>query len=1042
MKAVSETQGLEFEAAGSGLDKYHELVVLIKRDDAILKILSETLMNRGKQYPRLVDELSDFPKHSAPTQPAAPPKAVATTNATSPSLPRNVSGGGQAEAPAESNRRVTFATSPNEDRNDTKQKGSDGAERLESRFPGDKSDEVDRSSDHRDAEENEEDRLHKRASQENLRQRRDTVASMAAVEGSGASEVGDSIESEAAGVEVTQAEKAQVDKGQAPVKGSSRRAGGGSAPIIAIAPKRPDASSTLKVREKKSTQETGQEDAEAGDDSSELSELESNGDGEELRWEKEVRPSTETRAVGQGRNSAAFDNQELAPPPKKVVASYSSRRRSGTTDKDTKKSVSEGTTRPAVDVEKDESEAARSNRSAGPNARSPAASKKVVAPQRLPEARKTAVLPPTGKKRVRSSSSREQDQGEPEGSSENEDGGGTSSDDDLVPPDKLGQGQKKKVVKAVTRAKPAPKRRKLATNAGKDDVEEETDYEAYLSLEKKRVAPSAAKKYGKDKTPGPRKTVGATKKAGKGNKRRGPTKRENPVEEEDGTDREEKEGGQEQQVGTTKIEKRTNPRPRRAVAIKRKGATIGDHPSDVSSEETQVEGPDHKSSDVRQAPTTDSAEATVGGKPSTRVSGKASPTLSTAPSPAKKGKPDRMRESTPPPFDVSAPALGHAKHRPPPSVSETASNAPRKSFAELLQVPRNPAEPSLAPVGGAEEEDFGGFEQDFSVGEGIGEESAQLETLVQARPAEPNMDSNSRSRQGAGSLSPVPHPATTDFSFADRAFAQPPAIGAHGKADQPRVLVEDTPAASAEQAAGGSQDGATFLGNHKITSQRARTESPEEDVEMDDGGENEEGEEMCDGDDEEGAGGDPYEGVGLADDSGLHFNPPIDKGTEGEDEANHVYEEEGDEQRTGVEPENDDFDEDDEELYDSLLDFADIMTRKNRDRRRERQEHHASSKIRFEEPLIQFMNNVFDETNDLLSSVRTLSTNPFDPTSDDTRTAAQRLLTSAATATAKNDALWRELEQQLSGFGMGETPSRVGEGHIGGDGGGALRGGT
>ncbi|GAA5902853.1 uncharacterized protein JCM6883_007263 [Sporobolomyces salmoneus] len=76
---LTETQDFEYKAAGTEVPKHHRLVVLVKKTPWMPKILHETLLDRGKRYPPLLEELSDFPKTSTsrprpprPAQPGAP----------------------------------------------------------------------------------------------------------------------------------------------------------------------------------------------------------------------------------------------------------------------------------------------------------------------------------------------------------------------------------------------------------------------------------------------------------------------------------------------------------------------------------------------------------------------------------------------------------------------------------------------------------------------------------------------------------------------------------------------------------------------------------------------------------------------------------------------------------------------------------------------------------------------------------------------------------------------------------------------------------
>lgn len=194
----------------------------------------------------------------------------------------------------------------------------------------------------------------------------------------------------------------------------------------------------------------------------------------------------------------------------------------------------------------------------------------------------------------------------------------------------------------------------------------------------------------------------------------------------------------------------------------------------------------------------------------------------------------------------------------------------------------------------AQEEDLGGYEQDgFDQVDDV--ETANEEANPQgfiARNSESNTDK-------AASLSPIINPATTDLAFVDQAFArndnQGGANGASPSAitpvRKPTVLVDDTPVASGVQQ---EQKKLLTLGSHEISSQRAQdgiSHQPSQDVAMDTGEkyENEIGMheveedviERIDGGD---AKADGNVAFGLADDSGIHLDVPMDQGFEGGDE--------------------------------------------------------------------------------------------------------------------------------------------------------------
>ncbi|GAA5963951.1 hypothetical protein JCM3765_006068 [Sporobolomyces pararoseus] len=118
----------------------------------------------------------------------------------------------------------------------------------------------------------------------------------------------------------------------------------------------------------------------------------------------------------------------------------------------------------------------------------------------------------------------------------------------------------------------------------------------------------------------------------------------------------------------------------------------------------------------------------------------------------------------------------------------------------------------------------------------------------------------------------------------------------------------------------------------------------------------------------------------------------------------------------GEEEEGTDFDEDEEELYDSLVGAADLIVRKTRERRLERQQHNEEARARLEGPLLDFMNTVADDNAKMIARAKALSITATDPNNPGALNPAQSLMSACQETINECDSLWNELQYQLDNY--------------------------
>lgn len=150
----------------------------------------------------------------------------------------------------------------------------------------------------------------------------------------------------------------------------------------------------------------------------------------------------------------------------------------------------------------------------------------------------------------------------------------------------------------------------------------------------------------------------------------------------------------------------------------------------------------------------------------------------------------------------------------------------------LIQAPASDSNRNRQVVGANEENeenegnDLGGFDDDFYHVDEAEESREHASQEIRLRAEKPQV--------AVPSLSPVPHPATTDSSFADRAFGQVAARNGADRSAGPKVLVDDTPEATPEQMQQVERS-PVFLGHHRISSQQETFDTLHHDVETDSG---------------------------------------------------------------------------------------------------------------------------------------------------------------------------------------------------------------
>ncbi|GAA5874234.1 hypothetical protein JCM1840_000610 [Sporobolomyces johnsonii] len=458
----------------------------------------------------------------------------------------------------------------------------------------------------------------------------------------------------------------------------------------------------------------------------------------------------------------------------------------------------------------------------------------------------------------------------------------------------------KKVVepfKSKLKAK-SSKRRKVSppSDADDDQLSQHTDYDypgkVGSTLEEKRVVGMSAKTYGKDKKKAGRpKVVGTTKKAGGRGKRK--------LEEETGGDSEPSAPAKKKPARSTRAA---------AAAAKKK---VAKQAAESEAFEFESEEQEQEQEEKEEKP----MKKTAKGKEVALKKGKGkkaqaeededggSPEKSPPLPPAKKYKDMRVSDDIPLPFDLTK-TKRSSKQRAPASIADDASSRKSKairSFSQLVREPSKDVAPEAAQdeifqpvVEGDDYQEY--FEHDNHAADVAAAAAAALKADrmdVDRQPTPLKIKQQQQQQHlapepagtGSGrSISPMLDPAK-DISFVERAIGlQPSAQPVRSALEAAsKVLVEYNPAASVR-----AQEHAkvnTYLGEHMISSQKAPASvSDQGDVDM--VGAEEYVEQESDMGEAETDGF--YSAPGAADDSGVHFQVPMDEGTQGDDEDETV----------------------------------------------------------------------------------------------------------------------------------------------------------
>ncbi|GAA5887976.1 hypothetical protein JCM16303_005222 [Sporobolomyces ruberrimus] len=841
LESIPETQASENRAADFGAEENHRLVALIRKDDQVLKVLRETLWNRGKQYAPLLEEMADFPKIDYRPRPASPRDLVTssrharqTTSAESSRpltlLPSsNILVDVDVEKEGDPNRRVTFEAVQDALPKDRRQKSSEVDGVVEGAFVSSRSRSASVTRDENEEtptlpptaqEQDQEGATSVGGSQELAENRRQEVATLAKLAETTRRGRGGRGGRAREGLRVGGTHEATVDSARADQRTSLEE----TAEKIQLANPLPPVHVGRAARVRAGEIGNGPQATSGGEPrralrpaadtsvSSNLSEITSEEDPEsaDRRFVKSGGAKDRDDALELRRDAVIVD-PELDKP--SVAEEYQGGDEGGVGGRPAARKDTDTTTR----------NPGRFLRSRLP----------VTAPSRTtdtPEAphafeRKEPVDFGGTKKRGRAESSVEEDL--VHDAEELDHGGATSTGHalggvdetaEILPrPEKTGRddhGRGRKTVMSAQTSKPSKpkmKRRKLPLAPVSP---EDTDYEADPTLERKRVVPAASRKYGRDRRT-PDKTVGTTRRAGKGTKGTVRKPREHSSPPALGDD-----SAAERQPRTAAISRR--PEPASATA---------DSPSIDIKSGGAIDAPKaNKTGSEERSPRTSRPDMQA------RRKGKfVTPSVVPRSSGSDKNR-DQGREvdlSTPSPYAVSIAGRGIPKPRAPTSASETTSGPTRKTFRELVSESVG-APGGLVPEGG--QEDLGGFVQDFYRSE---DESA-IATKGE------NSQARARDARGAPrSLSPVPNPTTTDLSFADRAFAQSDEEQNSETRQEPRILVGDTPDHKPRVVTGPP------LGHHRISSHH-ESARPQGDTT-----------EACE--------------AGAADDSGIHLMPANDE---------------------------------------------------------------------------------------------------------------------------------------------------------------------
>ncbi|GAA5921133.1 hypothetical protein JCM1841_002432 [Sporobolomyces salmonicolor] len=580
----------------------------------------------------------------------------------------------------------------------------------------------------------------------------------------------------------------------------------------------------------------------------------------------------------------------------------------------------------------------------------------------------------------------------------------------------------KKVVKAAAgeskpKGKPS-KRRKVSplSDADSDQLSQHTDYEypgkLGSTLEEKRIVCTPAKTYGREKkTAGAPKMRGTTKKAGGRGKRKA----------------EEETGGDSESPGAAKKKQARLTRAAAAAAKKKMAKQAAD--SEAVNFETEQQA--QKQEEKEKQPIDQSAKG-KGKKAQAGEDEDGSLPEGSPPRPLKKCKDVRAADDIPSPFDLTATTKESAKQHGPASIAddEASSHKPKAilSFSQLVREPSTDAVPEVVRdeifqpvVEGDGYQDY--FEHDNHAADEAPATAAaalQVDRTDADRPLTPlkfkqqqqHLVPEPAGTGSGGSISPMLDPAN-DVSFVERALGQLPSAKVVRSAIEaaPKVLVEDIPVASVYEQKHAKVD--IYLGEHRIDSQKALVSVVDQgDVEMaakDEYREQENGVEEAETDDF-------YMAPGAADDSGVHFQVPMDESLQGGDEDETVV------SRDEAAAEQKQVSESIHIQPPTTLDPRPAMAHKNRRRRRERQLHHEFSMRKFDQVLNKYLTATVNETADLINSAQAFVHERLNP---DKWQMAMKVQTAAQRVREINRNLWQEAEIELASIARDEAEGEV-----------------
>ncbi|GAA5944050.1 Pxl1p [Sporobolomyces koalae] len=999
---ISETQVSEYEAAAQELPKYHELVVLVRKTDKNTQVvLRETLTDRARQYPSIRTEIvpaneaaAQTDKITTATSPLQAPnvnvrpishletRAATVAPAAQLQIAAMISDSGQAHSDRqeEQTRRVTFAATP--ELQSFKQKSSVVEESLSSYASTPRLPDQQRSED--------EPVRHSQAlsilapasadsgqkpTPKPAEQRRNEVAELAMVmedplKGPQSARGSDNVEA-----------IDQTEKRLEPV----RR---GDLSPAALAPERIRHPGSAKHHRSPSLARQEPNRASLRRDksdleSSELSQVESTSSNEQASTKSQRRIRADDASVAKTRgvddvlamDDALGDSRELALPSKKVVTSYSGRRGSSLQKQHAKKEQQKQDQMDVESVEEAQMKTVASNE---------------ISDRRALKSPKGASIATEMTKIVvkKRKSALNDDEAFDESVSFQ---AGESSSEDLAHPDIIGTGPKR-LVKTVakstssTRSKAMNKRRKLSSA----DSDGETDYdEPRPTLEAKRMHQKATKKYKMRKSPA--KHNGKTRKAGT---------RSEPVSR--------KVHRQSNRSAEPEVATEDDPAEQQRMKVK---------PLSAASAKKVVVSSARLSSSSDEGIEVSKVRSRLGksGSPETkqrtrRESSRQERHARDSKGPgasARNTKRVARQESTPPPFDVLE-FESKPRSRGLPSESETASTRPKMSFSELLKNKMEAnivSDAAMEQASETEQQDFGGYENDFF-------EQDPMEERQETSKSKDVSDDDGRSVEDQANPSPLSLSPVHDLASIDHILTNPAlpiGVSPHitlDAAKSPVVLAEDTPVSSDQHDRSGKRAG-VWLGDHRIASQRAGEEISTDgfepviaDIPVTEGEKKEtvvlqaSGREgpstrpkyqidavSCD-DDEVSSDGDA-----TLDDSGVYVDVSMDQTPAQKETPNRKL-------NHSSRP-------------------AQLMTRKNRERRWERREHYSDAQTRFEEPIVRFMNNVQHETHRLINTAHSLSIAASEPAAEQEHSVTSRIVATASAAQHKSDTFWRQLQAQI-----------------------------